>query len=123
MGTKGQHNNAFQPAPVQGFQLPGNLYPKPPRGLARSSGRGLFMGKVWSPGSGTKGYVPEEHPLSPPSLVLGRQCLFVECSAPASLMHGAFLLLLQRHGVLELLVALHTPWSCVHYRAGGVLSF
>ena len=45
------------------------------------------MGKVWTPGGGTKGHVPEEHPLSPPSLLLGlqgRQCLFVECSASAS---------------------------------------
>ena len=62
------------------------------------------MGKVWTPGGGTKGYVPEEHPLSPPSLVLGRQCLFVECSASAS-MDLAFWLrvllrpwCLQRHG-------------------------
>ena len=62
------------------------------------------MGKVWTPGGGTKGYVPEEHPPSPPSRVLGRQCLFVGCSASASFVHGAFLLLLQRHGVLELLV-------------------
>ena len=54
-----------------------------PPGLAHSSGRGLFMGKVRTPGGGTKGYVPEEHLLCPPSLVLGRQCLFVECSASA----------------------------------------
>ena len=46
-----------------------------PLGLAHSFGRGLVVRKVWTPAGGTKGYVPEEHPLSPPALVLGRQCL------------------------------------------------
>ena len=58
-----------------------------PPGLAYSSGRGLVMEKVWTPGGGTKGYVPEEHPLSPPALVLGRQCLRRLFAKNASRLH------------------------------------
>ena len=57
-----------------------------PPGLAHSSGRGLVVGKVWIPGGGTKGYVPEEHPLSPPHpcarATVPAQIVRVECFAP-----------------------------------------